>query len=137
MPDFNFITITKTPDVTTKVITLDIINDGIKDNDVLRNVNLIVNGTELKGIAFTSGGEPLEFGNNSHAIGMLLRTPDAIATCTVRHLDAGVDPAAQIRVTGGVFGDALLSPADHSALWCYDATDDTYHTRLNLWTAAP
>ena len=137
MPDFNAITLTKHPDPTTKIITLDIVNDGISDNGTLRNVNLIVDGTELKGIEFLTSGDPLEFGDNSRAIGMLLRTPDSISTCTVRHLAAGVAADAQILVTGSVFADALLTPADASALWTYDVADDCFHTRLNLWAPVP
>lgn len=137
MPDFNLITITKTPDATTKGITLDIVNDGIKDNDILRNVELVVNGTELKGIEFLTSGDPLEFGDDSQSIMLAIRTPDSIATCTVRDLAAGVDDAAQIKVTGSVFADGLLTPAAHIAVWGYDSTDTTYRTRLNLWAPVP
>lgn len=137
MPDFNLITITKQPDATSKVITLDIINDGIKDGDILRNVELVVDGTELKGLEFLTSGDPLEFGNNSHSIMLALRTPDSIATCTVRDLAAGVDLVAQIKVTGGVFADALLTPAHHIAVWSYDPVAATYRTRLNLWAPVP
>lgn len=136
MPDFNLITITKQPDPTSKIIELDIINDGIKDGDILRNVELIVDGTELKGIAFKTSGDPLEFGDNSRSIILTMRTPDDVPSCIVRHLAAGVDAAEQIAVTGSEFADALLTPANSIGIWSYDDADTDYHTRLNLYTPA-
>jgi hypothetical protein len=138
----NIKTITRVPDPTTKIITLDMDADELADaNGKAYNIELVVYGAELRGIHFTvnDGAESLAYSEQWQSIGMWLRTPSASDTCIVRNLDAGTPDIAKIYVTGSVFGDGVLTRGTHGAVWGHkdDVGSGHYCTDLNLWIAAP
>jgi hypothetical protein len=134
----NLALVTKAPDVD-GIITLDYITDGIANGQGgCRNVDLTVDGTELKGIAFTENGQPTAYGAQWEGLIMALHTPELADTCTVRHMSAGVADEAKMFVTGSVLGaDGILTRADHITKWSYVAEVGHYAVTINLWAPAP
>jgi len=136
MPAYNIVTITRAPDPTTKIITLDFVNDGIEDGEGgCRNVELVVVGAELKGIEFLMSGDPAVYSETWPGVLMMLRANLFADVVTVRNLDAGVADVSKIAVTGSVFADGYLTRAGHIGAWAYCAELGHYCTALNLWLA--
>ncbi len=138
----NVKSIIRAPDPTTKIITLDMQGDDLVDsNGKAYNVELTVDGSELRGLRFTvnNGAEDLVYGSNDQSIILALRTANEASTCVVYSLDAGVADTSKIYVTGSVFGDGVLTRAIHIGLWGYkaDVGSGHYCSDLNLWTPAP
>jgi len=138
----NIKTITRAPDATTKIITLDMQTDELADaNGGAYNIELIVDGEELRGIHFTvdDGAESLSYSSQAQSIGMWVRTATNAATCVVKNRDSGTDDISKINVVGNVFGDGILTRAKHGAVWGHKGDVGTGHycTDLDLWVAAP
>ena len=137
----NVKTITRAPDATTKIITLDMQGDGLQEeNGRAFNIEIIVDGEELRGIAFTiDGTDPLQYTYSWQSILLTLRTASEADTCVVKHRDSGTTDEAKINVTGSVFADGLLTRTNAIGVWSYKSDVGTGHycTDLALYVPAP